>query len=253
MFRYILLATLTFFLSGCVEKRVIKVTTVDRTSTAHRQVAHQTRHRVPRRDREERVKEEILIRNNPNLGEVRQRVLVPKNRPTLDVNLSLYRNINRPKSLLEARGVENRPKRVVKRIPFPQEEYRNLPKFGENEVSGRIYLIDSTTGEEIVKGNLKLYLNPVTSYSRQWYEESYLNGNKMTPPDKRLFNYLRFTISDSSGNFSFFGVPAGSYYLGAKIECDEGCGSSSQKVIRVVKEIYVDGNLRDIELSKSIP
>jgi len=47
--------------------------------------------------------------------------------------------------------------------------------------------------------------------------------------------------------------PVGSYFLGVRIDCDSECGFDSKKIIRVVKEIYVDGNLKDIELSKTVP
>jgi len=64
----IILLILIFSFSGCVEKRVIQVSTVDRSSVSKRPVVIResrvsTRSKFPR---EERIKEEILIRNNPN-------------------------------------------------------------------------------------------------------------------------------------------------------------------------------------------
>jgi hypothetical protein len=256
MSKYILLALFVILLSGCVEKRIIKVTTVDRPYQGYKEAVKQQVKR-PTVPKEEHIKEEILIKNNPNLGNVK--VLVPKNRAILDVNISALEitssNINNSikDDIKDEDSKISQTHRVVQRIDFPVEEYINLPKFGNSEVSGSVYLINSETGEKIIKENLKLYLNPVTSYSRQWYEESYLNGNKMTPPDKRLFNYLKFTMSDSNGNFHFFGVPKGDYYLGVRIDCGSECGFDKKRVIRIVKEVYVDGDLREIELSKVIP
>jgi hypothetical protein len=244
MFKYILFSVI-FILSGCVEKRVIQISSVDRDSIYRGDSSRYHRTSRPRVQREEVVKEEILIKNNPNLENIK--VLVPKNRPTLDVNIS---------SKFEESNIgwnSNMEHKIVERVDFPEDEYINLPKVGDNEVSGRVYLINSNTDDEIAKRGLKLYLNPVTSYSKQWYEESYLNGHKMTPPDRRLFNYLRYTMSEDNGNFNFFGVPSGRYYLGVRIDCGKECGFSSKRIIRVVKEIYVDGNLNDIELSKVIP
>ncbi len=125
---------------------------------------------------------------------------------------------------------------------------------GSSTISGRVYLINSIDDEQVIKRNLKLYLNPVTSYSRQWYEHSYLEGYKMTPPDKRLYNYLKFTTTDSNGEFSFFGVPAGEYYLGVKLRCGGECGYDGEKIIRVVKEVYVgDGGTTSVDLTKVVP
>jgi len=67
-------------------------------------------------------------------------------------------------------------------------------------------------GKRIAGSGTRLYLNPVTSYSKQWYEESYLGGYKMQKADPKLFNYLKFTASDSNGVFGFYGVPSGSIY-----------------------------------------
>jgi hypothetical protein len=87
-----------------------------------------------------------------------------------------------------------------------------------------------------------LYLNPLTSYSEQWYKESYLGGYKMQKADSRLFNYLKFTASDKNGNFAFYGVPSGSYYLIGTVKCGEECGYDSMKNIRIATKVSVRGN-----------
>jgi len=63
-------------------------------------------------------------------------------------------------------------------------------------------------GQNVYGKNTRLYLNPVTSYSKQWYQESYISGKKLSKADPRLYNYLRFTASDSNGKFSFFEIPS---------------------------------------------
>ncbi len=85
----------------------------------------------------------------------------------------------------------------------------------------------------------RLYLNPITSYSEQWYEESYLGGYKMQEADPRLFNYLKFTASDKNGKFAFYGVPSGSYYLIGTVKCGEECGYDSMKNIRIATKVSV--------------
>ena len=141
---------------------------------------------------------------------------------------------------------------IVSRIPFPVDEYRRLRQVGEATVKGTIYIEDST-GRRIYGKQTRLYLNPVTSYSRQWYEESYLGGRKMGKADPRLFNYLKFTTSDAGGNFAFYGVPAGRYYLIGVVRCGQECGYDTPRNIRVAKEIEVGKkDTLDIELYKSI-
>jgi len=129
----------------------------------------------------------------------------------------------------------------VPRIPFPAEEYNALPRTGKGTVKGRIY-VENYEGNKIPGAKTRLYLNPVTSYSRQWYEQSYIDGNKMGKADSRLFNYLRFTASDEEGNFAFYGVPSGRYYLIGTVVCGEECGYRNKKSFRIAKEVSVVGN-----------
>jgi hypothetical protein len=141
---------------------------------------------------------------------------------------------------------------VVPRIPFPQEEYNRLARTGSATIKGSIYL-ESPTGEKIYGRQTRLYLNPVTSYSRQWYHESYLGGRKMAKADPRLFNYLKFTTSDKTGRFAFYGVPAGSYYVIGVVRCGQECGFDTPQNIRVAREVTVgSGGTVDVELSKGI-
>ena len=129
----------------------------------------------------------------------------------------------------------------VPRIPFPVEEYMHLRRMGKGTIKGRIYLEDGM-GTKIYGRNTRLYLNPKTSYSDQWYEESYLGGHKMQKADDRLFDYLRFTSSDTQGNFAFYGVPSGSYYLIGTVKCASECGYATPKNVRIATLVTVHGN-----------
>ena len=143
-------------------------------------------------------------------------------------------------------------KTVVQRIPFPESEYKSLAITGSATVAGHIYL-KTSNGQKVYGKLTRLYLNPVTSYSTQWYKESYLGGAKMSKVDPRLFNYIKFTTSDRSGKFEFLNVPSGSYYLIGVVKCGKECGYNSTKSIRITKKISVFGSdIKSVDLSKSI-
>ena len=147
-------------------------------------------------------------------------------------------------------AVQNRT--IVQRIPFPESEYRSLAKTGSATVTGHIYLT-TAGGSKIYGKQTRLYLNPVTSYSTQWYKKSYLGGAKMSKVDSRLFNYLKFTTSDSNGKFEFLNVPSGSYYLIGVVKCGSQCGYSTPKSIRITKKISVFGSdKKSVDLTKAI-
>ncbi|SFV63941.1 hypothetical protein MNB_SV-6-240 [hydrothermal vent metagenome] len=141
---------------------------------------------------------------------------------------------------------------TIARIPFPVEEYSRLERSGKGTIQGTIYLQDAY-GTKIVGAKRRLYLNPVTSYSRQWYEKSYIGGNKMGKADSRLFNYLRFTSSDENGAFAFYGVPSGRYYLIGTVNCAAKCGYGENRNIRIATEVFINGNqVIEQDLSKGI-
>jgi len=149
-------------------------------------------------------------------------------------------------------SVKVQNKTVVQRIPFPESEYKSLSKTGSATVKGSIYLT-TATGNKIYGKHTRLYLNPETSYSTQWYKESYLGGAKMSKVDPRLYNYLKFTTSDANGKFEFLNVPSGSYYLIGVVKCGKECGYNTVKNIRITKKISVFGSdIQSVDLSKTI-
>jgi hypothetical protein len=63
----------------------------------------------------------------------------------------------------------------------------------------------------------------------------------MSKADNRLFNYLRFTTSDSEGNFAFYGVPSGTYYLIGSVTCAQECGYNEPHTVRLASLVTIRG------------
>jgi len=136
-----------------------------------------------------------------------------------------------------SRKHKNMRSKYVKRIPFPVHEYNELDIDGSGIVRGKIYV--SGGGENLYGARARLYLNPITSYSRQWYEEAYLNGKKIGKADPRLYKYMKFTTTDRKGNYAFYGVADGGYYIAVQVKCPKG-KYCSKKTYKVVDEVYID-------------
>lgn len=146
-------------------------------------------------------------------------------------------NLTENEMMISEDGGENK----MARIAFPESEYYRLARTGKGTIKGTIYVKDYYD-RPILGASTRLYLNPVTSYSEQWYQQSYLGGYEMQEADPRLFNYLKFTASDQNGKFAFYGVPSGSYYLIGTVKCGEECGYDSTKNIRIATKVSVYGN-----------
>jgi len=235
--KYLIMALAVMGSTACNERKIVLHQGADSAqSTRNSHVIKQPR--VP-------IKEEILINKNPNLG---NRVDVPTNNPSL--GMSIDGNLT-DGNLTSEMPLENGGR--MERIDFPVEEYKHIRKIGRSTVSGTVYLENSYTSDKVMGQKVKLYLNPVTSYSQQWYQESYLGGYKMSKSDPRLFNYLKFTMSNADGKFNFFGVPTGQYYLVGTMKCGADCGFSENEVIRLVKEISVGRGTTRVDLMKNVP
>ena len=160
---------------------------------------------------------------------------IEDNQTTIDIS-GLDKNITNQDSSSQKIVID-----VIDRIPFPINEYKQLNSTGKGTINGYIY-VESEYGNKIYGKNSKLYLNPITSYSKQWYKESYQGGKKMSKADARLFNYVKFTSSTEHGRFVFYGVPSGGYYLTGAVNCGVECGFEATKKIRIATEIYIHDN-----------
>ena len=157
-----------------------------------------------------------------------------------DVDISDLDNNEQVSTIARTEITENQLNKMG-RVPFSSAEYNRLSRIGNGTIKGSIYLRDAYN-KRILGANTRLYLNPVTSYSQQWYYESYLGGHKMEKADNRLFNYLRFTSANSQGQFAFYGVPNGRYYLIGTVKCAAQCGYSTPKSVRIATEISINGD-----------
>jgi len=138
------------------------------------------------------------------------------------------------------------------RIPFPEDEYKRLASTGTAIVKGQAFLKTRGGDVKTAAGN-EVILNPVTSYSNQWYEY-YLQGVPMKEPDARLWQYVKKQIADGNGRFTFKNVPAGDYYVTVPVFWEAPVGYQGALVRQggvVSKKITVnDGDELEIILTR---
>ena len=132
----------------------------------------------------------------------------------------------------------------VQRVVMSLDEYQALQTEGTGIVSGQGFL--KTRGGDVKKAaGSEVILNPVTSYSNQWYEVSYLQGKPLTALDPRINQYLITTIADGDGRFTFTNVPEGEYYVGTSVYWESPTGyqgALQRQGGQVAKKIKVINN-----------
>lgn len=97
-------------------------------------------------------------------------------------------------------------------------------------------------------------MNPVTSYSNEWYEKLYVQGKNLEAADPRIWDYTKTDIADGEGQFVFKNVPLGSYYVTTAILWEAAVGFQGALVTQgglVTKKITVnDGETLNVIVTK---
>lgn len=114
-------------------------------------------------------------------------------------------------------------------MAFPEGEYLALPKTGTATVRGQAFLKTRGGDVKTAAGN-RVLLNPVTSYSLEWYVRAYIQNQRIESPDPRIAAYVPIEIADGSGRFVFKNVPAGEYFVTTEVtwEAPTGYGLQTQ-------------------------
>lgn len=103
---------------------------------------------------------------------------------------------------------------------FQESEYRPYAGTGDASVSGQVSM---RTGDGQVTsggGCKEVLLEPVTSYSTEWFEREVMKNEVLGTPDPRALSFRRTTQTDAGGAFRFEQLPAGSYYVACLMRWD---------------------------------
>lgn len=103
-----------------------------------------------------------------------------------------------------------------RKTAFVEAEYSPYAQPGTGVIEGQAFL--RTRGGEVRYGaGGDVNLNPVTSYSSEWWQRTVLGGQPLTDPDPRAARYHRVVRADGEGRFRFDSLPPGSYYIAAEV------------------------------------
>lgn len=95
---------------------------------------------------------------------------------------------------------------------FNEAEYAPFRKGGTGKITGQAFM--RTKGGDVkYAAGQQVNLNPVTTYSKEWFERAVLGGQTLAPADPRLGAEEKHTLADAEGRFEFNGLAAGDYYL----------------------------------------
>ena len=140
-----------------------------------------------------------------------------------------------------------KPKKKSRKVAFNESEYKPYAQKGDLSLSGNAcnMLPDNLECPKKVY----VFLNPVTSYSNEWYKEHWAGNKLIENPDKRAWTYHKKAVVQENGDFVFSNLPQGEYYIGAEL-CAKQIDMPNEKChpLRLGDKITVNASLQDVSI-----
>jgi hypothetical protein len=107
---------------------------------------------------------------------------------------------------------------------FQPGEYKPYESPGTASISGQAVVTLEPFVTTIPAKACRIFLHPVTTYSKGWFERIFLgeDDHKLPPYEDQLDSkYTKTCVTDNFGRFKFEWLPPGEYYLFTVISWDE--------------------------------
>lgn len=119
------------------------------------------------------------------------------------------------------------PKPKPRMVAFDAEDFAPYANAGTGAIEGQAFL--RTRGGDVKVGaGSEVALNPVTGYTREWFDRKIVGGEAIESADARAARFSRTCIADAEGRFRFEGLAPGAYYVACRVEWEVNYGHSLQ-------------------------
>ena len=108
------------------------------------------------------------------------------------------------------------PVPVQRKAKYIESEYAPYQQKGNATISGKVCLTLEDNTEKCFP-NVRVIINPVTSYSQEWFARGWAGTEYLEEADPRVKPTNLIQQTDANGAFAFKNLPAGSYYVGAEV------------------------------------
>lgn len=193
---------------------------------------------------------DFQVRSYIELRRWENRVLFALQNP--DPSLYQDRAQRRTRQRPAAQPVKNACPPVLPRTAaFIESEYAPYGVKGDAEIKGSVCAA-LPAGIKCPE-NLSVFINPVTTYSKEWWTKHWAGKNALSPADKRANQYNVWTKADKNGMFEFDDLAAGSYYIGADA-CITFTPNQPCTKVRLGKQVTVKDEIKtDLDIVFQAP
>ena len=108
------------------------------------------------------------------------------------------------------------PPPVPRKAKYNPEEYAPYAQKGNASIQGKL-CFPLADGSEKCFANTTVFINPVTTYSDEWYNRGWAGREYLATADKRVIPFNKMVKTDKDGNFAFKDLAPGSYYVGTMV------------------------------------
>ena len=105
---------------------------------------------------------------------------------------------------------------AARETSFNEQEYAQYAYAGTGTISGQV-MVRAEGGQTRPAEGSQVSLNPVTSYSTEWWNRTVVGGLNLRSADEREQKYLRTAVTDAQGRFLFSDLPRGEYFVVAAL------------------------------------
>jgi hypothetical protein len=109
---------------------------------------------------------------------------------------------------------------AARQASFDPGEYAAYAGPGTASVEGQVSFATPDAVKSGRSGCREVWLDPVTTYSSEWFEREILNNESLSNADSRALTYRRTVQPDGTGFFRFERLPAGSYFIACRVQFD---------------------------------
>ena len=105
---------------------------------------------------------------------------------------------------------------AARQAAFNEQEYAQYAYAGTGTIGGQV-MVRAEGGQTRPAEGSQVSLNPVTSYSTEWWNRTVVGGLNLRSADEREQKYLRTALTDAQGRFVFSDLPRGEYFVVAAL------------------------------------
>ena len=138
---------------------------------------------------------------------------------------------------------------AARETTFNEQEYAQYAYAGTGTISGQVVVRGAEGQTQPAQGS-QVSLNPVTSYSTEWWNRTVVGGLNLRSADEREQKYLRTAVTDAEGRFVFGDLPRGEYFVVAALNTGASAASGGPGSSMVGQRVHLtEGGKVDLVLN----